>query len=161
MRIRDRFEVGDVGALARLHGELYASEYGYGVPFEAYCARGIAEIALAFDAAHDRVWLCDDDGGALAGSLILLHRGEGCAQLRFFLLAPALRGQGLGKRLMAEYMAALAAFGYTRSYLWTTDDLDAAASLYLRHGFALTESARSTRFGKPLVEQRYELTRDR
>ena len=155
MRIRDHFATGDVGALARLHGALYAREFGYGVAFEAYCAQGIAEIALEFDAARDRVWLCDDDAGALAGSLFLRDRGDDGAQLRFFLLAPALRGQGLGKRLMQEFMAAL---GSRRAYLWTTDDLAAAASLYTRHGFELTESVPSTRFGKPLVEQKYEFS---
>ncbi|MEX0900317.1 MAG: GNAT family N-acetyltransferase [Gammaproteobacteria bacterium] len=157
VEFRGAFAPGDIGALTRLHGELYAREYGYGVAFEGYCAQGIAEVALAFDTNRDRVWLCDVDG-TLAGSLMLAHRDRGCAQLRFFLLAPVLRGQGLGKRLMAEYMAALATLGYSRSYLWTTNDLPVAASLYTRHGFQLTESVPSTRFGKALVEQRYDLS---
>ena len=52
----------------------------------------------------------------------------------------------------------MAALGSRRAYLWTTDDLAAAASLYTRHGFELTESVPSTRFGKPLVEQKYEFS---
>jgi GNAT superfamily N-acetyltransferase len=156
MRIRDRFAPGDIGALTRLHGDLYHREYGYGVAFEAYCAQGLAEFALAFDPARDRAWLCEDDDGALVGSLLLADRGDDGAQLRFFLLAPAYRGHGLGKRLMAEFMAAL---GRRDAYLWTTDDLHAAAALYTRHGFRLAESTPSTRFGKALVEQQYSLKR--
>lgn len=157
--IRDAFASGDIGTLTRMHGELYRREFGYGVMFEAYCAQGIAEFALAFDANRDRVWLCDD-GGTLVGSLMLAHRDGGVAQLRFFLVAPSYRGQGLGGRLMTHYMDALGSLGYARSYLWTTDDLHAAASLYTRHGFKLIESVPSTRFGKPLLEQRYELRPD-
>lgn len=138
-----------------MHGELYAREYGYGVSFEAYCAEGIADLAHRFDFKRDRIWLCED-ARELVGSLFLTHRDDATAQLRFFLVAPSHRGQGLGKRLMREYMDALDELGYARSYLWTTNDLSAAASLYTRHGFVLAEEKPSTRFGKPLVEQRYD-----
>ncbi len=43
------------------------------------------------------------------------------------------------------------------SYLWTTHELTAAAHLYKRAGFRLTEEKDSTAFGKPLKEQRYGL----
>jgi len=47
--------------------------------------------------------------------------------------------------------------GYKGSYLWTTHELRAAASLYKRFGFQLTEEKESTSFGKALMEQRYDL----
>jgi hypothetical protein len=47
--------------------------------------------------------------------------------------------------------------GYQTSYLWTTNELPAAATLYTRAGFRLTEEKESTAFGKPLKEQRYDL----
>ena len=56
---------------------------------------------------------------------------------------------------MGRYMAAMAACGYRRSYLWTTSELDAAAALYTRHGFVLAEEVPSVRFGKSLIEQKY------
>lgn len=46
---------------------------------------------------------------------------------------------------------------YSTSYLLTTNELPAAASLYMRHGFVLTEEKDSNLFGKPLKEQRYDL----
>ncbi|HEU4934001.1 MAG TPA: GNAT family N-acetyltransferase [Pyrinomonadaceae bacterium] len=91
------------------------------------------------------------------GFLLLMHREANAAQLRYFLLAPEYRGIGLGKRLMDLYMEFLHACGYKSSYLWTTNEQEAAASLYRRYGFVLTEEKESTAFGKALKEQRYYL----
>ena len=54
-------------------------------------------------------------------------------------------------------MEFLAHGGYTSSYLWTTHEQTAAASLYQQYGFTLTEEKNSSAFGKPLREQRYDL----
>jgi peptidyl-dipeptidase Dcp len=86
-----------------------------------------------------------------------MHRDRAVAQLRYFYLEPEYRGMGLGKRLMKLFMEFLVSRNYRTSYLWTTNELGAAASLYMRHGFELTMEKESTAFGKPLVEQRYDL----
>jgi GNAT superfamily N-acetyltransferase len=85
-----------------------------------------------------------------------MHRGD-AAQLRYFLLKPAYRGLGLGKKLMELYMDFYRQSGYTSSYLWTTNELPAAASLYSRYGFRLAEEKESSAFGKLLKEQKYVL----
>jgi peptidyl-dipeptidase Dcp len=87
-----------------------------------------------------------------------MHREENTAQLRYFLIDPEYRGIGLGKRLMDLYMDSLHECGYKSSYLWTTNELDAATSLYKRYGFVLTEEKESIAFGKMLKEQRYDFT---
>jgi peptidyl-dipeptidase Dcp len=148
---------GDLGYVTYLHGTLYAAEYGYGIPFESYVAAGLNEFYISFNRAKDRVWVCES-GGRIVGFLLLMHRGHGSAQLRYFLIAPEFRRIGLGKRLMAAYMDALKECGYRHSYLWTTHELTAAASLYRRHGFVLTEEHESDKFGKSLREQRYDYT---
>jgi ribosomal protein S18 acetylase RimI-like enzyme len=86
-----------------------------------------------------------------------MHRQSGVAQLRYFLIEPEYRGIGLGKKLMAMYMDFVRACGYRAAYLWTTHELAAAAALYRRHGFRLTEEKESTAFGKAVKEQRYDL----
>jgi peptidyl-dipeptidase Dcp len=93
----------------------------------------------------------------MIGFLLLMDRGP-AAQLRYFLIEPEYRGIGLGSRLLNSYMDFLRACGYRKSYLWTTHELTVAASLYQRLGFILTEQKESTNFGKPLIEQRYDLT---
>jgi len=86
-----------------------------------------------------------------------MHRENNTAQLRYFILKPEYRGIGLGKKLMTRYMEFLKSGVYTSSYLWTTNELPAAAYLYTQHGFRLNEEKESTAFGKPLKEQRYDL----
>lgn len=85
-----------------------------------------------------------------------MHRENNAAQLRYFILLPEYRGLGLGKKLIELYMEFLKEKTYSSSYLWTTHELDAAASLYKRYGFVLTEEKPSTAFGKELKEHRYE-----
>ncbi len=58
---------------------------------------------------------------------------------------------------MQLYMDFFNNCNYESCYLWTTNELYAAASLYIRHGFKLTEEKESITFGKPLKEQRYDL----
>lgn len=152
--IRERMKLGDLGEVTRLHGTVYGQERGHGIAFEAYVAQGVGEFYHQYDHSRDRIWLCED-GDRLVGMLFLMHRGE-AAQLRYFLVLPEYRGTGLGKEMMARYMSALDKLEYATSFLWTTHELSAAASLYTRHGFVLTENKPSERFGKPLIEQKYE-----
>jgi peptidyl-dipeptidase Dcp len=157
IRIRNDLRPGDLGYVVHRHGVLYAAEYGYGLAFEAYVAAGLQEFHDRYDPSRDRVWVCEDQG-RIVGFLLLMHRDSDAAQLRYFLIEPECRGIGLGKKLMGLYMDFLRACGYRSSYLWTTHELAAAASLYTRHGFRLAEERPSTAFGKALREQRYEVT---
>lgn len=93
----------------------------------------------------------------MIGFLLLMHRENNAAQLRYFYLEPAYRGIGLGKKLMTLYIEFLRKCGYKSSYLLTTHELVSAASLYMRHGFKLSEEKESASFGKSLREQRYDL----
>ena len=154
--IRTKLQPGDLGYVIHRHGKLYANEYGYGIMFESYVAAGIHEFYQAYDSARDCVWICEHQENII-GFLLLMHRSESTAQLRFFYLEPPYRGIGLGKKLMTLFMEFLAHGGYTSSYLWTTHEQTAAASLYQQYGFTLTEEKNSSAFGKPLREQRYDL----
>lgn len=156
IRIRNDLVPGDLGYVVYLHGSLYAIEYGYGIQFETYVAAGLHEFYKTYDTTKDRVWICEHSK-KIVGFLLLMHREHNSAQLRYFLIAPKYRGIGLGKKLMELYMEFLHHSRYGSSYLWTTHDLTAAASLYKRHGFKLTEEKESMAFGKPLREQRYDL----
>jgi hypothetical protein len=78
---------GDLGYLIHLHGLLYGREYGYGVDFEMYVAEGFTEFHKRYDPDADRIWICRH-AGQIVGSLVMMHREEGAAQLRYFLLRP-------------------------------------------------------------------------
>ena len=154
--IRNELAPGDLGTVIHLHGLLYAREYGYQTCFESYVAQAVHEFHQRLDPERDRIWLCEHEGN-MVGSLFLMHREDGAAQLRFFLIRPEYRGIGLGKFLMERFMAALRELGYASAFLWTERELTAAASLYTRHGFRLTEQKASSIFGRPATECRYDL----
>lgn len=153
--IRTELKPGDIGHVANRHGEIYAKEHGFGIAFEAYVAEGLAEFYRNYDPLRDRVWVCEQ-GSVRIGFLLLMHRPENTAQLRYFYLEPEYRGIGLGKKLMTLFMEFFSHCGYHSAYLWTTGELDAAAALYKRFGFVLTDEKPSGMFGKQLAEQRYE-----
>src|SRR5688572_4497064 len=145
-----------IWATSYRHGKLYGDENNYGVRFEAYVAGGLQEFYENYDPNKDRVWICEHDG-RMIGFLLLMHRENNAAQLRYFYLEPEYRGIGLGKKLMQQFISLLKEKGYSSSYLWTTHEQQAAAALYSRHGYVLTEEKESLAFGKPLIEQKFEL----
>ncbi len=156
IRIRNTLIPGDLGYVIHLHGLLYGSEYGYGIEFEAYVALGLHEFYKNYDPKKDRVWICEHHE-TMIGFLLLMHKENRAAQLRYFIIRPEYRGLGLGKKLMQQFMEFLHLGDFRSAYLWTTHELSAAAALYRRHGFKLTEEKESSAFGKPLREQRYDL----
>lgn len=153
--IRTELRPGDIGYVIYLHGALYGKEYGYGVQFESYVAKGLSEFYEKYDPKRSRVWVCEHNN-RIIGFLLLMDRGQ-AAQLRYFLIEPEYRGIGLGAKLLNLYMDFLRECGYKASYLWTTHELSTAAFLYKRLGFQLTQEKESTAFGKLLTEQRYDL----
>lgn len=153
--IRTELCPGDIGYVTHMHGRLYHREYGYGLQFESYVAKGLCEFYEKYNPERNRIWACQHND-RMIGFLLLMDRGT-AAQLRYFLIEPEYRGIGLGSKLLDLYMEFLRACGYKESYLWTTHELTAAAALYKKLGFALTEEKESNSFGKPLIEQRYDL----
>ncbi len=153
--IRNEFSPGDISYITNLHSRIYFEEYSYGIGFEIRCAEGMIEYQKIHDPERSRVWISEHEN-KIIGFLMLLDRGE-AAQLRFFLIHPEYRGLGLGKKLMDLYFEFYIKCNYKSSYLWTTNDLPIAASIYKRYGFKLTKEKESNDFDKYLKEQRYDL----
>lgn len=179
---------GLIGAIVRLHGELYALEYGWDWTFEAYVAEGLSKFALNYDPKRDRIWVVEGatppdsppsiEGGArlgqtgmsvppqggqarmpiLLGCIAIAHTSETEAQLRWYLVHPAARGQGLGKQLMNDALQFCREVGYKSVFLWTTSDLKAAAHVYLSSGFRKAEEKTHQIWGKMVTEERYEMS---
>lgn len=154
--IRNDFHSGDVGYIIYLHGKLYKEEYNYGIEFEMYVAKGLLEFLENYDPQKDQIWICEYQN-KIIGSLVLMHRENNAAQLRYFLTKPEFRGIGLGKKLMELFLNFLHQGKYRSSFLWTTEEQKSAATLYKKSGFILTEEKFSDAFGKKVKEQRYDL----
>lgn len=156
VKIRHRLGPGDVGRLIHLHGVLYAEEYGYDRTFEAYVAKGLAGFVRSFDPDLDRIWLAEAKG-RIVGCVAVVHHSEKVAQLRWFLVHPDYRGEGIGKRLLGDALRFCRTREYRRVFLWTTSELAGAAHLYVLFGFRKTEKKTHRIWGKKLTEERYDL----
>jgi ribosomal protein S18 acetylase RimI-like enzyme len=160
VRLRTTLAPGDLGAVVRLHGLLYAAEYGFDHTFEGYVALGLGEFATRYRGPGEQgcVWLAETAAdGRLVGCVAMVTAGERTGQLRWFLVDPDVRGAGLGRRLLDEAMAYSRAQGLESLFLMTVGGLDAAAHLYRSLGFRLTAERAVRQWGKDLVEQRYDL----
>ncbi len=74
-------------------------------------------------------------GAVLAYHLLLLRRGSGLARLYSIAVDAAARGQGLGRRLLADAEAQARAAGCRGLRLEVRQDNDAANSLYRAAGY--------------------------
>lgn len=158
---------GALGAIAALHGAWYGANWGFGLYFEAKVARELADFLERLQPDRDALWVArlpgdaadaGDGAGRVVGSVVidgLDAAGDG-ARLRWFILHPAARGRGVGRRLMGEAMAFCRRAGFRRVYLHTFAGLDAARHLYETHGFALYHEADDSTWGTPVREQAFE-----
>jgi len=155
MTIRTTLEPGDLTYLQATHAEFYLKEHGYTVPFEYLVGKGITEFYEAYQRGRSCIWI-PEEGGKRLGSLVLQER-ESVAQLRFFLLQPEAQGKGIGKKLLQLFMAFCKANAFESAYLWTTEEQAVAGKLYRSFGLRVVEERDSVTFGRPTVEQRYEV----
>ena len=148
---------GAIGDIAALHARTYAASHGFGAYFEAKVARELGDFLLRFDPTRD-LFRCAAQDGRVLGS-IALDCGEdpGSAHLRWFILDPALRGRGLGRRWLAEAVDQARRLGVPEIYLWTLAGLDAATHLYEQAGFRVTEEVAAEQWGRRVVERRMAL----
>lgn len=155
---------GDIGMVVHLHGVIYAEEQGWDTSFDAYVAGPIAEFVKS-RSDRDRIWIVEmvagEVGGRRAarivGSAAIVRVSDAEAQLRWLLLAPEVRGLGLGRRLVEEALVFSRSAGYKAIFLWTVRGLLAATSLYESLGFEETEENTSEIWGRTVTEVRYAL----
>lgn len=147
---------GAIGRVAELHALYYSRAWGFGLPFEAQVAAGLAEFLQRLEPARDGFWtVCR--GGRVLGSIAIDGRKgatEG-AHLRWFIVSEELRGRGQGNRLLAEAVGFCRACGHPRIYLWTFRGLDNARHLYEKMGFRLAEEREGRQWGELVLEQRF------
>ncbi|MEJ2274140.1 MAG: GNAT family N-acetyltransferase [Woeseiaceae bacterium] len=133
--IRHDLRVGDLGRIIALHGECYDALPGYGLTFEAYVARTIAEYVLE-TGANGRIWLAERDE-KLVGCTAMILRDANRGQLRWVLVDPSARGTGLGKQLVNAALDYARGHACREVFLETTDGLPESQRLYETLGFEI------------------------
>jgi GNAT superfamily N-acetyltransferase len=155
--LRNTLKPGDIGRLTWLHGTIYAEEYSYDKTFEAYVAEGLAKFVKEYDPYRDRIWVAEDEG-ILVGVVAIASQPGNEAQLRWYLVVPEYRGQGLGKILIGEAIKFCRETGVSRIFLWTASELSAAHHLYISFGFEKTEEKNHFIWSKNVCEEKWELS---
>jgi DNA-binding MarR family transcriptional regulator/N-acetylglutamate synthase-like GNAT family acetyltransferase len=146
---------GDMGWVVQSHGALYAAEYGFDASFEGLVAEIAAKYLASFDASRERCWIADMEG-VQVGSVFLVRHSDELAKLRLLLVDPAGRGQGLGRRLVAECIGFARQCGYRKITLWTQSILVAARKIYQDAGFVQAASEPHRSFGQDLIGETWE-----
>lgn len=136
--IRTEPRPGDLGRLIALHGEVYGDEEGgFGLAFEAFVARTVADFVLR-EGGDGRFWFAEVGDALVATAAMVIHdnsAGRPSGQLRWVVAAPVARGRGLGGRLIVSAIDYARARNCADVYLETTDGLDASMAIYKRLGF--------------------------
>lgn len=155
--VRNELRAGDLGRIIALHGECYAALPGFGLTFEAYVARTVAEYIL--DAgAKGRIWIAERDG-RLVGCTAIVLRDENRGQLRWVLVDQSARGLGLGKRLVNNALQFCRENGCKEVFLETTDGLPESQALYDALGFEIVSHESEILWDgvRPLIHMKLEL----
>ena len=153
--IRTALRPGDLGAIVRMHGEIYAREHDFDHTFEAYVAGPLAELALA-SSPRERLWIVEAAKG-IVGCVAIVAAGDRTAQLRWFLVDPEHRGAGVGSLLVHEAVEFAKDEGYESVVLWTVSALASAGRIYASAGFVRTEERPGHRWGVDVIEEKHEL----
>jgi N-acetylglutamate synthase-like GNAT family acetyltransferase len=140
INIRHELQVGDLGRIITLHGTAYDALPGYGLKFEAYVARTVAEYYL--DAGGvGRIWMAEIDQ-ELVGCAAMVLREGGLGQLRWVLVDASTRGIGLGRELVNRTLDYARNQRCSSVFLETTDGLPESQQLYEKLGFSVTSNER-------------------
>ncbi len=148
---------GSIGRVVELHGTYYNAHWKFGPFFESKVAAELAEFIRRYDKNRDGFWTASLEG-RIEGSITIdgIHNTGKGAHLRWFIVSDALRGRGIGNRLIHSAMDFCRSKGCKRIYLWTFEGLSPARHLYEKHGFQLVEKRNGLQWGTEVIEQQFE-----
>lgn len=164
MNIAPEFEInsgyapGTIGRITELHSTYYFDHWRFGLYFEAKVATELSGFFQRYDISRDGIWVATVNS-RVEGSIIIdgIHAETEGAHLRWFIMSDALRGKGVGKKLLNSAIDFCNIKGYKKIYLWTFEGLNAARYLYENAGFKLTKQQSGAQWGTTVREQYFEL----
>ena len=157
LSIRHDLRCGDLGRIVSLHGEAYEPLGGYGLRFEAYVAQTIADFVLKND-TNGRIWLAERCGN-LVGCTAIALRDNHAGHLRWVVVDPVERGNGLGKNLVGRALEYCRQEGCRSVHLETTDGLPVSERMYEKLGFRVTSNSVEELWdgSRPLIRMQLDL----
>jgi putative acetyltransferase len=122
------------------------AEYGLGWEPDG-ADRDVLEIEEYYLALGGEFWVVEDRGEIVGTSAYYPypHRGEKAVEIRKMYLQSKIRGQGLGRYLLAELERSILARGYNQIWIETASILTTAVKLYETNGYQLTTGVETLR----------------
>ncbi|MCX7560874.1 GNAT family N-acetyltransferase [Sulfitobacter sp. F26204] len=152
-----RFTARDRDWLVAAHRDAYARAEGFDDSFAVLVASILDEFLCDHDPLCETGWIVWQKRRRL-GSIFCVKLDDSTAKLRLFMLIEKARGKGLGQRMLETCMGFAREQGYREMKLWTHESHRAAGVLYARNGWTLLSSQPVVSFGRPLIEQHWEIT---
>ena len=153
---RHNITPGDIGYIIYLHGYIYGNESNFSNDFEKYVIKTFYDFLEKYSPENDRIWMAEYNN-KIVGCVAIVHQPNEEAQLRWFLLDPAFRGLGIGKKLLTNAIDFCREKKLNNVFLLTTSLQDKALQMYKMRGFELTKSEEVHEWGKTFYEERYDL----
>lgn len=153
---RHNITPGDIGYIIYLHGFIYGNESNFSTDFEKYVIKTFYDFLEKYSPENDRIWMAEYNN-KIVGCVAIVHQPNEEAQLRWFLLDPAFRGLGIGKKLLTDTVDFCREKKFKNVFLLTTSLQDKALQMYKMMGFEVTKSEEVHEWGKTFYEERYDL----
>ena len=117
-------------------------EFGADGPGFAIHDTEVDTMSAAYAHPRSAYFVLERGGRVLGGGGVAPLEGAeaGTCELRKMYFLPEARGIGAGSAMIQRCLDAARGFGFARCYLETLTGMDAAQTLYLRHGFRRIET---------------------
>ncbi len=117
-------------------------EFGADGPGFAIHDAEVDRMSESYARPRSAYFVVECDGVVVGGGGIAPLEGgsEDVCELRKMYFLPEARGIGAGSEMMARCLDAARAHGFRRCYLETLSGMDAAQTLYRRHGFTVLDA---------------------
>ena len=148
---------GAIGRVVELHATYYHKHWGFGLFFESKVASELSEFLNRFNDQHDGFWVALRNE-KIVGSIAIdgIEAPTHGAHLRWFIVAPECRGDGVGNTLLQAAIGFCKKARFRRIYLWTFAGLDPARHLYEKNGFRMCRELEGDQWGVTVTEQMFE-----
>lgn len=141
MRIRYLDFPGDVPAILSFIPELYGTNFPGFVASAEFLARKRAQLKESTRDPGQMVLVAEDEAGVCGFIWLVIeveHTGRRRGEVSAIYVASRCRGQGVGRRLMAEGEAYLLSYGCDSVHLMVTVSNERASGLYKSLGYEVT-----------------------
>jgi putative acetyltransferase len=139
MKIREA-TAADAASIRAIVKETLA-EFGFSVESSGIDA-DLADVPQSYQSIGGIFRVVEDDSGDVVGCGGLYPVDERAIELRKMYFRPALRGKGMGRKLLDDLIAEARRRDFDRIELETASHLETAIALYQRAGFVETSGPR-------------------